>query len=37
MIIPERILNDSMIDIVKINKSKWPRTTDGTIDWEGDV
>ena len=30
-------MNDSMIDIVKIDKSKRPRTTDGTIDWEGDV
>lgn len=27
-------MNDRTNDIVKIDKSKWPRTADGTIDWE---
>jgi hypothetical protein len=33
MIITGRIMSDSKIDIVKTDKSMWPRTTDGTIDW----
>ena len=27
-------MNDRPNNIVKIDKSKWPRTADGTIDWE---